>query len=68
LHPQRKTVFAGPVIFTPDKVEKLIEATKQWWDNVKADEAMIQVATVGPDGEFDPTKLSPPVKTLTLFV
>ncbi|RXW25440.1 hypothetical protein EST38_g388 [Candolleomyces aberdarensis] len=50
LHPQRKTVFAGHVIFTPDKVEKLVEVTKQWWDNVKADEGMVQIATVGPDG------------------
>ncbi|KAJ2917522.1 hypothetical protein MD484_g2892, partial [Candolleomyces efflorescens] len=50
LHPQRKTVFAGPIIFTPDKVEKLIEVTKQWWANVKVDEGMIQAATVGPDG------------------
>ncbi|KAJ2913687.1 hypothetical protein MD484_g6727, partial [Candolleomyces efflorescens] len=44
LHPQRKTVFAGFIVFTPDKLEKLVEVTKKWWDNVKADdEAMIQM-------------------------
>ena len=55
LHPQRKTVFAGFIVFTPDKLEKLVEVTKKWWDNVKADdEAMIQMVGA-PHG----TKLFP---------
>ena len=57
LHPQRKTVFAGMVIFTPDKVEELIHRTKVWYGNVKEDEAMLQSAAIGPEGTC---RLPPP--------
>lgn len=50
LHTQRKTIFAGVAIFIPPQVKQLIEATKQWWDNVGIDEGMIQAVTCGPDG------------------
>lgn len=50
LYPQRKTVFAGMVIYTPDSLEKIIEVTKCWWPNAGQDEAMCQIATVDPDG------------------
>ncbi|KAF5314713.1 hypothetical protein D9611_007026 [Ephemerocybe angulata] len=51
LHPQRKTIFAGSAVYTPEKVEKLIELTKKWWDNVGEDEGMIQAVTATPDGK-----------------
>lgn len=50
LHPQRRTVFAGPVIFPPPAVEKLVAATNKWWANGPSEkEAMVQVFTRGPD-------------------
>ena len=30
VHPQRKTVFAGPLIFPPPKIKQLAEAVDQW--------------------------------------
>ncbi|KAF6757626.1 FAD binding domain-containing protein [Ephemerocybe angulata] len=51
LHPQRKTVFGGSAVYTPDKVEKLVELTKKWWDDVGEDEGMIQAVAASPDGK-----------------
>ncbi|KAF5340312.1 hypothetical protein D9611_007881 [Ephemerocybe angulata] len=51
LHPQRKTVFAGNAVYTPDKVEKLVDLTKKWLDNVGEDEGMIHVVAATPDGK-----------------
>lgn len=50
LHPQRRTIFAGTVIFTPAQAEKVVEVTKGWWENVGEDEGLIQAVTCGPDG------------------
>ncbi|KAJ3537801.1 hypothetical protein NMY22_g5438 [Coprinellus aureogranulatus] len=51
LHQQRRTVYGGRIIFTPDKVAKLIEATNAWYPNIKDDEGMIQVVAVSPTGD-----------------
>ncbi|TEB33206.1 FAD-binding domain-containing protein, partial [Coprinellus micaceus] len=50
LHPQRSTVYAGRIIFTPDKVHSLIEVTNAWYSHVKEDEGMVQIVTVSPAG------------------
>ena len=31
-------------------MEKIVDMTKKWWENVGEDEAMLQLATVSPDG------------------
>ncbi|KAI9067669.1 FAD-binding domain-containing protein [Trametes sanguinea] len=50
LHPQRRTVFAGLAIFSPDKLEALLDVTQQWWDKGPSEkEGMIQAFTRGPD-------------------
>ncbi|TEB23717.1 FAD-binding domain-containing protein [Coprinellus micaceus] len=59
LHPQRKAVFAGMVVFTHDKFEALIDLTKTWYENIKEDEAMLQTAVLSPEGH--------PVLAVTLF-
>lgn len=51
LHPQRSTVYAGRIIFTPDKVHSLIEVTNAWYSHVKEDEGMVQIVTVSPAGK-----------------
>jgi hypothetical protein len=52
LHPQRRTVFAGPLIFPPPAVEGLIAATQKWCANgLSEKEAMVQVFTRGRDGQ-----------------
>lgn len=33
LHPQRRTVFGGPIIFTDDKLEQIAAALDVWWAN-----------------------------------
>ncbi|TFK19453.1 FAD binding domain-containing protein [Coprinopsis marcescibilis] len=58
LYPQNKTVFAGYVVFTPDKVEQIVNLTTAWFRTIKPDESMIQAVTV-KDGH--------PVVVLLLF-
>ncbi|KAJ3529588.1 hypothetical protein NMY22_g8935 [Coprinellus aureogranulatus] len=50
LHPQRATVFGGLAIFTPDKLEKLVEVTKRWYPTVKENEGLFLITTIGPTG------------------
>lgn len=49
LYPQRKTVFAGMIVYAPDSLEKIVEVTKRWWPSAGENEAMCQVATVDPE-------------------
>ncbi|KAJ3013413.1 hypothetical protein NUW54_g1602 [Trametes sanguinea] len=50
LHTQRRTVFAGLAIFSPDTLEALLDVTQQWWDKGPSEkEGMIQAFTRGPD-------------------
>ncbi|KAI0665817.1 FAD-binding domain-containing protein [Trametes maxima] len=49
LHPQRRTVFAGMIIFHPDKVERVIDTVQAWWDKGPSEkEGMIMAFTRGP--------------------
>ncbi|KAJ3514878.1 hypothetical protein NLJ89_g2101 [Agrocybe chaxingu] len=50
LHPQRETVYAGSIIYPASAVDKLVAATEAWWKTVTDKEGMLQIATVGPDG------------------
>lgn len=51
LHPQPKTIFAGRVLFTPDKLEALAAVLDTWWANVKPEEAVYVVfGRAPPDG------------------
>ena len=50
IHPQRKTVYGGVLIFTPDALDKLVPATAAWWERGPHEkEGMMQLMTVGPD-------------------
>jgi FAD/FMN-containing dehydrogenase len=52
LHPQRPTVYAGMLIYPPTALEKIVSVTAEWWttadDSLK--EALVQIMSVGPDG------------------
>ena len=51
LHPQRETVFAGPLLFVRDQVGQLAHAVDRWWEHVSPKEAMQTVIARGPDGK-----------------
>jgi len=64
LHPQRKTVYGGVLIFSVEDptLTQIIDATKVWWEKAREesqDECMLQGATVLPGGR--------PVVAVTLF-
>jgi hypothetical protein len=77
LYPQRKTVFAGMVIYAPDSLQKIVEVTKAWWPKAGENEAMCQIASVDPEGRvscppavgilFLMLTLPQPVMVLLLF-
>lgn len=50
LHPQRATIYSGMLIYAASALEQILEATKKWWSNIGQDEGLLQVTTVGPDG------------------
>ncbi|KAM5534865.1 hypothetical protein V8D89_011420 [Ganoderma adspersum] len=50
LHPQRRTIFCGLAIFTPDKLEALLDITQAWLDNgPSTKEGMMQGFVRGPE-------------------
>jgi hypothetical protein len=51
LYPQRPTIYSGMMIFAPPALEKVIEATNNWFKDVGENESMLQVSAVGPDGK-----------------
>ncbi|KAG6918723.1 hypothetical protein DXG01_012208 [Tephrocybe rancida] len=52
LHPQRKTVYAGMLVFPPPVLEKLVAVTSTWLEGAGEKEAVVQMLTMGPDGKF----------------
>jgi FAD/FMN-containing dehydrogenase len=52
LHPQRKTVYFGRLIYTPDKLETIMEIMGDWWNaGIQEKEAAQLVLTVGLNGK-----------------
>ncbi|EMD40453.1 hypothetical protein CERSUDRAFT_80123 [Gelatoporia subvermispora B] len=61
LYPQRRTVYAGFVIFSPEKLETLATAVQSWWLNGPTEnEAMMFVQAASQFGQ-------PPAVILNLF-
>jgi FAD/FMN-containing dehydrogenase len=40
LHPQRRTVFSGLVVFSTDVLSELMAVLTKWWKNAKKNEGM----------------------------
>ena len=52
LHPQRRTVFCGMVIFSPDQLEALLDVTQAWWENGPSEkEGMLHAYARGPGNQ-----------------
>jgi len=56
LHSQRRTVFAGAVVYPGDALEQIIDLTDKWWSNVGEKETLGIAFTAGPgpDGSTIP--------------
>jgi hypothetical protein len=50
LHPQRRTVFAGRVVFPASVLDDLMKVLSQWWTTVKDHEGILQVLGRDPAG------------------
>lgn len=50
LYPQRLTIYSGMMIFAPSALEKVIEATNDWFENASENEGMLHFSVMGPDG------------------
>jgi FAD/FMN-containing dehydrogenase len=55
LHPQRRTVYAGHLIFKATDLEKLIDVSQLWYPHASDKEGMLQMITVGPDDTVRPS-------------
>ncbi|RPD66712.1 FAD-binding domain-containing protein [Lentinus tigrinus ALCF2SS1-7] len=50
LHPQRRTVYCGTVVYSPDQLEPLLDVTREWQNKESLEkEAMMQAFTRGPN-------------------
>jgi FAD/FMN-containing dehydrogenase len=59
LHPQRKTVYFGKLVYTPDKLEKIMEILGEWWNTGIKEKEGLQIAlTIGPNGKVCALRLS----------
>jgi FAD/FMN-containing dehydrogenase len=51
LHPQRKTVFAGPLVFPPPMLPRVVAAVEEWYHGISPKEAAVIVtASIGRSG------------------
>ena len=51
LHPQSRTVFAGPLILAPPALESVVTTIIGWWAKPKDNSAICQILTIGPNGK-----------------
>lgn len=45
LHPQRKTVFAGPIVFPPPMLSQVVAVLEDWHNNASPQEAAILITS-----------------------
>jgi hypothetical protein len=51
IHPQRSTVYAGPLIFPPSQIKPVVSAVEEWYSSASEKEGIFLVTTSrGPSG------------------
>ncbi len=50
LYDQQPTVFAGPIVFTPDKCEQVASVLASWWEGAGEKEGLLAGMSPAPDG------------------
>jgi hypothetical protein len=50
LHPQRRTVFAGNVVFPAAVLDDMMKVLCEWWKTIKDHEGMLQLLGRDPAG------------------
>ena len=50
LHPQRRTVFAGSIVFPAAILDDLMKVLTEWWKTIKDHEGMSQILGRDPSG------------------
>ncbi|TFK73016.1 FAD-binding domain-containing protein [Pluteus cervinus] len=50
LYPQRRTVYAGMLIYKASDLKRIIDVTTTWYPNAGEKETVFHFTTVGPDG------------------
>nr|AGK29855.1 FAD-binding protein [Volvariella volvacea] len=51
LHPQRRTVYSGLLIFKPDALEQIVKVTSEWILTASQEEGMLHITSVDPRGQ-----------------
>ncbi|KAI5124786.1 hypothetical protein M0805_005420 [Coniferiporia weirii] len=55
LHDQRRTVYAGSLIYPGSLIDSVVETTREWWENGPSDkEGLLMIMTRGPPPECQP--------------
>jgi len=67
LHAQRRTVYAGVIMFAPNALGKLGPVIEEWWKDPDEKAGMAQILFRGPDGKARALSLLSPVKLLKIL-
>jgi hypothetical protein len=51
LHSQRRTVYAGHLMYPPPLFESVVKVLKDWWPKAGEREGLLAIHTNGPNGE-----------------
>jgi len=54
LHPQRRTVYSGAIMFPAEALEQLLKVADTWWSNVGQKETLMIVLTAVPSVRTQP--------------
>ena len=51
LHPQRRSVYAGLLMYPPPLFESVFNVLKDWWTKTNEKDSLLATHTNGPNGE-----------------
>ena len=49
LHPQRRMVFSGNILYSADMLEQVIDLIDAWWSNIGQKQTLMCILTTVPD-------------------
>lgn len=55
LHPQRRTVFSGTIVFPTDVMDAVMAELARWWESAKDQEGILQILGRDPTGRVSDT-------------
>jgi hypothetical protein len=65
LHPQRRTVFSGNIVYPADALEQVINLIDTWWANIGEKQTLMLILSTDPDAPITVRIL--PMRQILIF-